>query len=174
MKMKNSLQKETAEIIRILSVYKTLMYEQVVRIFPDKNEIIEKIITRLIKQKRIVYDDETAMLSCGSEQNKETDSKLVNAFWVIVDFSDEVEYHCPSEFPAQIAFFMDGKFYEIITVEHGKEAMMKRIISSQTRGQSDKIIIVGDEKQIPKITAEDIFCFCVVGKTGEIEYFNFE
>lgn len=174
MKMKNSLQKETAEILRVLSAYKTLMYEQIVRIFPGKGEIIETIIKRLIKHKRILYDEETAMLSCSSQQNENMDLSLIPAFWVIVEFLGEVEYHCPSEFPARIAFFMDEKFYEIIAVESGKEAMMSRIMSVQERGQSNKIIIVDSEKQIPKIKADDVFCFCIVKKTGEIEYFNFE
>ena len=174
MKTRDSLQKEATEIIRILSIYRTLMYEQIIRMFPNKSEIIEKLIARLINQKRIIYEEETAMLSYGPDKNDNPDLNLILAFWVLADFLDEAEYHFPSEFPAQIAFFMDHKFYEIIVIEHGKEAMINRVLAIKNREQSNKIIIVRNEKQIPKVTAENIFCFCVVGKTGEIEYFNFE
>lgn len=175
MKTKEIFPKETAEIVRILSVYKTLMYEQIVRMFPDKSEIIKKIIARLIKQRRIFYDEKRAMLSYGAEPDSESmDSSLITAFWVMADFISEAEYHTPCEFPAQIAFFMGDDLYEIITVENGKETVMSRILSGKNCEQSNKIIIVGNEKQIPKITDENIFCFCTVSRAGEVEYFNYE
>jgi hypothetical protein len=176
MKKKAVFNKETAEIVRVLSEYKTLMYEQVIRMFPEKSgEIIKQIIARLIKQKRIIYDETQATLSYGAEPDGEDiDSGLITAFWVMADFLSEAEYHSPSAFPAQIAFFMGADFYEIISVESGKEIIMSRILAGQERGESNKIIVVSNEQQIPKITAENIFCFCIVSKTGEVEYYNFE
>ena len=174
MKMKEDYQKETAEIIRVMSDYKTVIYNQIIRMFPDKSEIVEKIIKRLIKDKRMVYDEETKILSYGYEKNDKPDLNLITAFWILVDFYEGVDFHCPSEYPVQIAFFMENKFYEIIKVDDGKVAMINHILAAKTREPSDKIIIVGSEKQIPEITVENIFCFCTVDKTGEIEYFNFE
>lgn len=172
--MRDNFQRETAEILRTLSDYTMLMYGQVLRIFPEKSEAAEKIIARLAREKRVFYDESTGMVSYGYEQRGSADYGLIAAFWVLLEFFDGVEFHCPSEYPAQIAFFMGGKFYEIITVGDGKEAMLNRVLSAQTREQSEKIIIVGSEAQITKVTADNIFCFCTVGKTGEVEYFSLE
>ena len=171
---RDNYEKETTEIIRIISDYRTLMYEQIMRIFNKKSEIAQNIIARLINQKRIIYDVETAMLSYGLEQETKPDMDLIKAFWVLVDFYDNVEFHYPSEYPAQIAFFMDSKLYEIIKADYGKEAVINHALSIQTPEQPDRIIIVDKEEQIPEITADNILCFCIVGKKGKIEYFKFE
>jgi hypothetical protein len=93
---------------------------------------------------------------------------------VLADFLDTVEFHYPADYPAQIAFFMDANLYEIIKADYGKEAVISHILSSKTEDQPNRIIVVDNEDQIPKITAGNILCFCIVDKTGEIEYFNFE
>ena len=189
MKMKDSFQQEAAEILNILSYYKTLMYNQVIRIFPGKNEITEKIIDRLISDKRIIYEDKSAMLTYGRAADKNPNMNLITAFWVLVDFLEEhykskkknknnaeyvFEKHYPSNYPVQITFFMDADVYEIIKVDYGKETVINHILSSKKEEHTNRIIIVDNEKQIPKIKAGNILCFCIVDKTGGIEYFNFE
>jgi len=174
MQMKNSFQKETAEIIRVMSNYKTLVYAQVIRMFPDKTKNIEDIIKRLIKQKRLFYDQATETLSYGYERNKNPDKNLITAFWVLVDFFGAAEFYYPSDYPVQIAFFMDEGLYEIIKTDYGKETMINHILSNKNDDPPNRIIIVDSEEQIPKITAGNIFCFCTVDETGKIEYFNFE
>jgi len=41
MKMKEDYQKETAEIIRVMSDYKTVIYNQIIRMFPDKSVFVK-------------------------------------------------------------------------------------------------------------------------------------
>ena len=191
MKMKKSFRKETEEIFNILSYYKTLMYHQIIRIFPGKNEITEKIIGRLISDKRIIYEEKSAMLTYGQAANTTPDINLITAFWVLVDFLEEhyknkkenennenaenpFEKHYPSNYPVQITFFMDADVYEIIKADYGKETVISYILSNKEDEHTNRIIIVDSEEQIPKIKAGNILCFCIVDKTGEIEYFNFE
>ena len=175
LKMKDNLYMETKEIINALSLYKTLKYEQIIRMFPNKKEeTIKNILSNLIKEKKIIYDEETSRVSYGFEPDNNPDLNLITAFWILVDFFDTVEFHYLSEYPVQISFFMDATMYEIITAEQGKETMLNNILSLQKNDPPNRIIIVDNEKQIPKIKADNIFCFCTVNKTGEIEYFNFE
>ena len=174
MKMRESFQKETAEIIRIMSLYKTLMYNQIIRIFPGRNGVTEKIIERLLNQKRIIYDEETAMLYCGQEADANPDMNLITAFWVLADFYDTVEFHSPTDYPAQIAFFMDAELYEIIKADYGRETVINHVLSGSKQEKPNRIIIADSAEQIPKIKADNIFCFCTVDKTGVVEYFNFE
>ena len=174
MKTRKDLQRETAEIIRIMSSYRTLKYNQILRIFSKKPEIIRNIISRLIRDKRLFYNEENEMLSYGCSADENPNNALISAFWVLVDFFGGVEYHTPSEYPAQIAFFMNGEFYEIIYAEYGKEIIINHSLSSKNREQSKEIIVVEDETQISKIKADDIFCFCIVGTDCGIDYYNFE
>ena len=174
MKTKKDLQRETYGIIRIMSEYGTLKYSQILRIFPDKTDIIRGIISRLIKEKRLFYNEENEMLSYGDTPDENPNSILISAFWVLIDFFDGIEYHALSEYPAQIAFFMDGEFYEIIYVEYDKEIIINHALSQKNREQSKKIIIAADENQISKIKADNIFCFCIVHGDGEIDYYNLE
>ena len=193
MQMKKSFQNETEEIFNILSYYKTLMYHQIIRIFPGKNEITEKIIDRLISDKRIIYEEKSMMLTYGRAADKNPNMNLITAFWVLVDFLEDhyknknenkagkkdnaenkFEKHYPSNYPVQITFFMDADVYEIIKVDYGKETVINHILSSKKEEHTNRIIIVDNEKQIPKIKVRNILCFCIVDKTGGIEYFNFE
>ena len=166
--------KETKAIIRVLSDYRALTREQVLRMFPKKNEIVQNIVARLVKQKRIIYDEKTKMLSYGTELKEQPDINLIKAFWVLLDLYDTVEFHYPSQYPAQIAFFMDAKLYEIIKADYGKETVINHLLSLQSEGSPERIIMVDNEEQIAEITADNILCFCIVGDKGEIEYFKFE
>jgi hypothetical protein len=171
---KNDYRKEIVEITHILSIYKTFLYEQIVRLFPDKSSAVKNIISRLIKEKRVFYDEKTGMVSYGAEENKSPDLNLITAFWVLIDFYGEAEYHCPSDYPAQIAFFMDGGLHEIIKADYSREAVINHALSVQTREPPKRIIIVDNAEQIPKIKAGNILCFCIIGSNGEVEYFDFE
>jgi len=174
LKTREALYKETTEIMRVMAAYKTLKYHQILRLYPDKPEIVRNIISKLIQQKRIVYSDDNDILSYGDDNKQNYNRGLISAFWVLIDFIDEAEYHSPSEYPAQIAFFMNNEFYEIIYAEPEKEILINHILSANKKEQSHKIIVVENEKQIHKITAEDIVCFCIIDENGNIEYYNLE
>jgi len=199
-KTQEDLYRETSEIIRVLSEYRCLKYRQVIRLFPNKPApVIRSIISRMIKQKRIVYDGDSETLRYFGETKQDYDRSLIAAFWVLldiinfaqfrgnsamaqelpnteqaeVDFINRVDYHSPSEYPVRIAFFMNNDLYEIICVEYDKENIVNYALSPKNPKQkSNKIIVVDYEEQIPKIKAEDIICFCIAGDNGDIAYYD--
>lgn len=59
MKTRNEIyQGEGAQLLRFITTYHTLQYEQVLRLFPKNRDSIKSLITSLVKQKRIVHDKE--------------------------------------------------------------------------------------------------------------------
>jgi hypothetical protein len=174
LKTREALYRETSEIMRVMSVYKTLKYNQIIRVFPEKIDVVKSIISRMIKEKRIFYNKESDTLSYDSNAGESPNNGLITAFWVLIDFFDGVEYHSPSEYPAQIAFFMNSELYEIIYAEYGKENIVSYALSPKNRNKTNRIVVIDEEKQITKINAENIFCFCVVNVDGGVEYYNLE
>ncbi|MCL2775666.1 MAG: DUF5697 family protein, partial [Oscillospiraceae bacterium] len=142
--------------------------------FPNKPiAVMRSIISRMIKQKRIVYDGDSGTLTYGGETKQSYDCELIAAFWVLLDFIGKVEYHSPSDYPVRIAFFMNNDLYEIICAEHDKENIINYALSPKNPKQkSNKIIVVDYEEQIPKIKADNIICFCIVGEDGDIAYYD--
>lgn len=68
MKTRNELYNgEGAELLRFITTYHTLLYEQVLRLFPKNRDSIKSLITNLVKQGRIIHDKENDLL-CGSRK----------------------------------------------------------------------------------------------------------
>ena len=56
MKTRNEIyQGEGAQLLRFITTYHSLQYEQVLRLFSKNRESIKSLITSLVKQKRIIY-----------------------------------------------------------------------------------------------------------------------
>lgn len=63
MKTRNEIyQGEGAQLLRFITTYHSLQYEQVLRLFSKNRESIKSLITSLVKQKRIIYDKENGLL----------------------------------------------------------------------------------------------------------------
>ena len=57
MKTRNDLySREAAELLRVVSEYRTLLTEQLYRLFPGKTPVIKTLLATLVKQVRIVYN----------------------------------------------------------------------------------------------------------------------
>ena len=56
MKTRNEIyQGEGAQLLRFITTYHSLQYEQILRLFSKNRESIKSLITSLVKQKRIEY-----------------------------------------------------------------------------------------------------------------------
>ena len=53
---------EGAALLRTISTYHTLTYEQVIRTFNRKPETIRNLISSLVKQGRIFYDPDSNLI----------------------------------------------------------------------------------------------------------------
>ena len=63
MKTRNEIyQGEGAQLLRFITTYHSLQYEQILRLFSKNRESIKSLITSLVKQKRIIYDKENGLL----------------------------------------------------------------------------------------------------------------
>ena len=100
MKLKNGSQENhMAGIIRLLSMYQTLQFQQLMRAFPElPEEKLLSIIRRLVKSGRIIFRQEQDLLLYAAGCTP--DPGRIAAFWVLLDFLPEVTYHTVSDFPA--------------------------------------------------------------------------
>lgn len=106
MKTRNEIyQGEGAQLLRFITTYHSLQYEQVLRLFSKNRESIKSLITSLVKQKRIIYDKENGLL-CDSQESANTpDYGMIASFWVLLDFKKAIVYHTDGEFPVKLNFF---------------------------------------------------------------------
>lgn len=74
MKTRNEIyQGEGAQLLRFITTYHSLQYEQVLRLFSKNRESIKSLITSLVKQKRIIYDKENGLLFDSQESANNPD-----------------------------------------------------------------------------------------------------
>ena len=104
---------EATELLRIISMYPGLSEKQLCRFYPGREDVTKNLLSHLCRQGRARQTDTGGYFPYGNDK-AETDSGMVRAAWVLLDFIDKAEYHSSSDFPVKIAFFSGGELYEII------------------------------------------------------------
>lgn len=112
------------------------------------------------------------MLSGRPERSAASDTGMIAAFWVLLDFIDRVEYHTSSDFPVKISFFSENKMYEIIYVAYGQELLVGHALSE--KDDARRIIVVDDPKQIEQLNIPGVSGYCTVSPDGQISYYKLE
>lgn len=163
---------EAQEIVRAVTLYKTLAYEQVYRLFPGREKNIKNLLTVLMKQGRVFYDTATGCLACSPEYGTAPDRGMIAAFWVLLDFIDRVEYHIASDFPVKISFFSEDEMYEIIYVAYGQELLVGHALSE--KDDAKRIVVVESPKQIEQLAIPCVSGYCTVSPDGQISYYKLE
>lgn len=162
---------EAKELIRIISLYGALPLQQVVAAFPGRAESIRNLISRFVKQKRLHYQVDSAIVSDSPE--REIMDGMTSAFWVLLDFFDQVQYHTASDFPAVISFFTEDDAFDIIVVREGQENLVSHALSyGGSENTPKRLIVVDSPEQIPKLHISHVAGFCTVDSSGEVSYFN--
>ena len=95
--------REAASLLRDITMYRVLTGEQLLRLYPGKQKIIENLLPYLVKQGRVHLID--GLYCAAPECAEEVDRALLAAVWVLVDFISQVEYHSISDYPAKLCFF---------------------------------------------------------------------
>lgn len=133
MKTRNEIyQGEGAQLLRFITTYHSLQYEQILRLFSKNRESIKSLITSLVKQKRIIYDKENGLL-CDSQESANTpDYGMIASFWVLLDFKNAIVYHTDGEFPVKLNFFSKDEWYEVLYVPQEQEYLINHVMESQT------------------------------------------
>jgi hypothetical protein len=170
MKTRNELySREAAELLRVISTYKTVTLAQILRLYPGRDEKTRAILTHLVRQGRVTHNDETDVIA-AADADCAPDAEMIAAFWVLLDFIERAEYHTAGEFPVKVSFFADAEMYEIICVRHGQEAL----VSHALRGDDPprRIVLVADTAQIENLNIPNISGYCTVDLDGAVTYYQ--
>ena len=141
---------EAAGLLRNITVYHCIRHDQLLRLYPGKEDVIENLLRYLVRQQRIFYNTDRDCY--GDVPNCREDRELTAALWVLLDFIEKVEYHSPDNMPAKLVFFADGEVYEVVYVSPGKEALLQHALAAED-DSGQRLVIIEEEDQIdiPKI-----------------------
>jgi len=175
MKTRNDIYaKEAAELVRSVTMYKSLLATQIYRMFSGKEASIRNLLGVLTKQQRLVYNPETERISASEECANEVDNGLIAAFWVLLDFYENVDFHSVSEYPVKLSFFSEDEFFEVIYATPGNEALISHALSTNAEEAGKRIVIVEDTSQMAKLHFPSIACFCMITPEGVVDYYKLE
>lgn len=163
---------EGAALLRILTTYHALHYEQVLQLFDKNRDSIKSLITSLTKQGRIYHDKEQHLLCDTEESANSPDMGTIAAFWVLLDFKKALIYHTSGDFPVKLHFFSHDETYEIIYVANGQEALMNHVFESIPPREALRIIIIESEKQAGELTIDGVIAYCMVTPDGSVSYYK--
>lgn len=167
-----SFEQEAARLLRDISMYQVLRKEQLLRLYPGKEQTVRMLLAYLVNQNRIVLQKGLYYMATGRPDN--INFGLLDAVWVLVDFIDRVEFHCVGEFPAKVIFTADGEVYEVVYAERGKETMLSQLMGRQEGEPPHYLVLVEDSEQIPALNLPSVRGYCTVSPNGEVQYYQKE
>ena len=132
-------------IISMLQTVGTLTKEQIMRFFsselPDYR--VEYLLNQLAIKHILIYDEEAETFSFigAAHYKKETQAKLMKAFWILVAAgSNNVQEVILTRYPTQFLFITPtGDAYDVTVVESEHDALLAQRVRCETllRGVSD-------------------------------------
>ena len=163
--------KEAADILRNITTYHYMRHDQLLRLYPGKEEKIDNLLSFFLRQGRIFRDEHSGLYHDGTEAH--ADKEMLAALWVLTDFIDRVDYHSSTDFPVKLIFIADGELYEVIYVETGGEALIEHAVAKQPDDAEKRIVIVESAEQIGKLNIPDVTAYCTVDmNTGAVQYYR--
>ena len=172
MQQKNQQQEShLQEIIRLLSMYHALSLQQLEVLFPElaKQKLLF-LIRKLEKTGRLtLVPERNLVLHTGdSVPNPST----LAAFWVLLDFREDITYHTASDFPVTLTFYTQSDAYDVIHIPEEKEMLMNHALSAYKEDSPRRIAVVDDAGQIPLLDFPGIAAFCTVMPDGKVQYYR--
>ena len=73
----------------------------------------------------------------------------------------------------KLVFFADGEVYEIIYASRDKETMLQHALSKED-DTGRRLIIIEEEKQMRHLQIPHTAAYCMVDKSGCVQYFRKE
>lgn len=165
--------REAAEILRDITTYHYIRHDQLLRLYPQKKqEVIENLLSYLVRQGRIFYEPDRDWYHDGMEAH--ADTEMLATLWVLTDFIDKAEYHSATDFPVKLLFFAEGETYEVVSVPADKEALIEQALLQSGEENGKRILIIEDTAQIERLHIADVAAYCIVSGTGQIQYYKQE
>ena len=171
MKNRNEILGDAHKVLLYLSEYKVLKLEQIDRILSYKPETVRRsIIKYLVKNDRafIVND----LISVTEAWEEGYDKARIEAFWIYIDYMEDVTYNSTAEFPAKLTFTTLTDEYVVFVAEHGQEALLKSYFRKLADDGIKYIVSIRDEEQIKMLDCPCIAGYCMVAKHGGITYYK--
>lgn len=163
---------EAQALLRIITTYHALTYEQVLKTFPKKPESIKALVANLMKQGRIYYDSATNLLCDKPEAAAAPDREMISAYWVMLDFKKALVYHTSGDFPVKVHFFSQDEAYEIICVPLGQEALLNHVFAQLKENDVNRLVIISSVEQAKHIQIPNVVAFCLVNADGHVSYYG--
>lgn len=163
---------EAASLLRDISMYQALREGQLLQLYPGKEAAVRNLLSYLRKQGRIVYEDGLYFMAPGRPDT--IDWGLLAAVWVLLDFIDQVEYHCVGDYPAKLIFIADGEVYEIVHAEQGKETLLAHVMGRQEEDPPHYLVLVERPEQIGELELPNTCGYCTVAPNGDVQYYQKE
>ena len=88
--------KEAADMLRNITTYHYMRHDQLLRLYPGREEKIDNLLSFFLRQGRIFRDEHSDLYHDGTEAH--ADNEMLAALWVLVDFIDRVDYHSSTDF----------------------------------------------------------------------------
>lgn len=107
------------EIIRLLSTYHALSRMQLEALYPElPQQKLLLLLKKLEKNGRLtLVPERNLVLHTGdSVPNPST----LAAFWVLLDFREDITYHTASDFPVTLTFYTQSDAYDVIHIPEEK------------------------------------------------------
>lgn len=162
---------QTAGIIQLLSMYQALYFEQISRFYPELSaERLHTIIRHLEKSGRLIYRHATGILLYSADCSPEP--AVLAAFWILLDFRDELVYHTIGTFPVTLTFYAGPEAYDVVYVPPEKEMLINHALSALNGEPSRRLVVVESGEQIPLLDFPDIAAYCMVTADGQVNYFK--
>lgn len=165
---------EAASILRDVTMYRCLTAEQLLRLYPGKQDRVKKILSHLVRQGRIFYDGDRGLYRASDDPGEPIDRGLLAAVWVLVDFIDRVDYHSACDFPCKIIFFADNEVYEVVHISYGQEALISRLLAGKSEETAKYIVLVDKPEQIAHLQVSGASGYCTVSTDGTVQYYQKE
>ena len=159
------------EIIRLLSTYHALTLLQFEAFFPElTRQKLFQLIKKLEKAGRLtLMPERDLVLHTGdSVPNPST----LAAFWVLLDFRENITYHTASDFPVALTFYTQSDAFDVIHIPEEKEMLMNHALSAYKEDSPRRIAVVDDAGQIPLLDFPGIAAFCTVAPDGKVQYYR--
>lgn len=160
-----------SEITRLLSMYHALSLPQLGRLYPELTEPkLLLLLKKLEKAGRLVFepDGKYALYTKDCVPNPSTTA----AFWVLLDFREDITFHTASDFPVTLTFYTHSDAYDVIHIPEEKEILMNHALSAYTEDSPRRIAVVSNAGQIPLLHFPGIAAFCTVAPDGKVQYYR--
>lgn len=168
---RDNMIEDAKNVLEIITTYKVLKLEQLYSVIRNKEKQVQQSVIRLLEREERLYIHEDIASSTEKWSNG-FDKGLITAFWILLDFWDDVLFNDISAFPAKIDFITNDDAYDIIVAEKGQESILNTFYKRHIDNTVKHLVAVESEEQMYKLDFPGIAAFCIVDDDGNISYYQ--